>query len=142
VFHESDPEELHARHPFSNSRPASLSSHEATASDGAVASSTAPDTALDVAALDCEMVYTTGGLRVARVSVVDGSGTTVFDELVRMDDGVDVMLVASISFHKALTASFSQILFSETATTTLDFLGFPQRSMQRLFFPWLRYANP
>ena len=39
------------------------------------------------------MIYTTGGMRVARVSVVDGSGKEVFDELVRMDDGVEVMLV-------------------------------------------------
>jgi RNA exonuclease 1 len=43
--------------------------------------------------LDCEMVYTTGGMRVARVSVVDGSGVEVFDELVRMDDGVEVTSV-------------------------------------------------
>jgi RNA exonuclease 1 len=37
------------------------------------------------------MVYTTGGMRCARVSVVDGSGTEIFDELVRMDDGVEIM---------------------------------------------------
>ena len=55
------------------------------------------DTALDVVALDCEMVYTTGGMRVARVSVVDGSGKQVLDELVRMDDDVDVMSVVSAS---------------------------------------------
>jgi RNA exonuclease 1 len=39
------------------------------------------------------MIYSTGGMRVARVSVVDGSGTEVFDELVRMDPGVEVMYV-------------------------------------------------
>ena len=39
------------------------------------------------------MIYTTGGLRVARVSIVDGSGNQVFDQLVRMDDGVHVMQV-------------------------------------------------
>jgi hypothetical protein len=39
------------------------------------------------------MVYTTGGMRCARVSVVDGAGTEVFDELVRMDDGVEIMYV-------------------------------------------------
>lgn len=55
------------------------------------------DTALDVVALDCEMVYTTGGMRVARVSVVDGSGKQVLDELVRMDDDVEVMSVVSAS---------------------------------------------
>lgn len=49
------------------------------------------DTALDVVCLDCEMVYTTGGSRVARVSVIDGSGKEVYDELVKMDEGVEVM---------------------------------------------------
>ena len=47
----------------------------------------------DVVALDCEMIYTTGGFRVARVSIIDGSGREVFDQLVRMDDGVHVMSV-------------------------------------------------
>jgi RNA exonuclease 1 len=45
----------------------------------------------DVVALDCEMIYTTGGMRVARVSVVDGSGKEIFDQLVRLDDDVHVM---------------------------------------------------
>jgi hypothetical protein len=40
------------------------------------------------------MIYTTGGFRVARVSIVDGSGKEVFDQLVRMDDGVHVMSVS------------------------------------------------
>lgn len=39
------------------------------------------------------MVYSTGGMRVARVSVVDAIGKEVFDELVCMDDGVEVMYV-------------------------------------------------
>ena len=74
VFYESAPEDLHARHGFSFLAP--------------------PDTGkttLDVAAMDCEMVYTTGGMRVARVSIVDGAGQKVFDEFIRMDDGVHVM---------------------------------------------------
>ncbi|KAF8205066.1 ribonuclease H-like domain-containing protein [Pholiota molesta] len=74
VFYESKAEELHSRHGFSF-----LSNHEPGRN------------LLDVAALDCEMVYTTGGLRVARVSVVDGSGKEVFDELVRMDEGVNII---------------------------------------------------
>lgn len=37
------------------------------------------------------MIYTTGGLRVARVSVIDGLGKEVFDHLVGMDEGVQVM---------------------------------------------------
>lgn len=51
------------------------------------------DTALDVVCMDCEMIYTTGGVRVARVSVIDGSAREIFDEMVRMDDGVEVMSV-------------------------------------------------
>ena len=81
VFSESTFEELHARHAFSWTR----------ANDSGV-----PDTALDVVAMDCEMIYTTGGVRVARVSVVDGSGKEIFDEHVRMDEGVEVMLVPFI----------------------------------------------
>lgn len=69
-------EDLHSRHPFSFLAPESSST-----------------SVLDVVALDCEMIYTTGGFRVARVSVVDGSGKEVFDQLVRMDDGVHVMSV-------------------------------------------------
>ncbi|KAF8663427.1 hypothetical protein AX16_000997 [Volvariella volvacea WC 439] len=44
-----------------------------------------------VVAIDCEMICTTGGTRVARVSIVDGLSKRVFDELVRMDDGVEVV---------------------------------------------------
>ncbi|KAF9569297.1 hypothetical protein CPC08DRAFT_677931 [Agrocybe pediades] len=74
VFYESKPEELHARHPFSF-----LSSPE-------------PDKPkLDVVALDCEMIYTTGGMRVARVSIVDGRGKEILDEFIKMDEGVDVI---------------------------------------------------
>lgn len=79
VFYESDPGDLHTRHAFSPSRPPQ-------SFDVSVI-----DTALDVVALDCEMIYTTGGMRVARISVVDGTGTEIFDELIRMDDGVDVI---------------------------------------------------
>lgn len=78
VFYESAPEDLHLRHSFTVTRPP----------DDPEA-----DAALDIVALDCEMVYTTGGFRVARVSVVDAAGQQIFDELVRMDDGVEVMCV-------------------------------------------------
>jgi RNA exonuclease 1 len=37
------------------------------------------------------MIYTTGGMRVARVSIVDGDGKEVFDKHVKMDEGVHVM---------------------------------------------------
>ncbi|THH19866.1 hypothetical protein EW146_g1402 [Bondarzewia mesenterica] len=74
---------LHSRHPFSPLRrylPSSPSVGKKKKS-----------TALEIAALDCEMIYTTGGFRVARVSVVDGNGKMVFDEIVKMDDGVEVV---------------------------------------------------
>lgn len=77
VFYEKSPEEQHRRHSFS------FSSHPP--------STLAEDAVLDVAAIDCEMIYTTGGMRVARVSVVDGDGKEVFDEFVRMDEGVKVI---------------------------------------------------
>ena len=85
VFYETDPQALHLRHAFSFSP--QLVGDE-TSNPSAPAS-----TVLDVAAIDCEMVYTTGGMRCARVSVVDGSGKEVFDELVRMDDGVEIVYV-------------------------------------------------
>ncbi|TFL05888.1 ribonuclease H-like protein [Pterulicium gracile] len=76
VFYESSLPDLHSRHSFSMLK-------EAQEDDA--------DSALPVVALDCEMIYTTGGMRVARVSVVDGSGAEVFDEIVRMDDDVEVI---------------------------------------------------
>ncbi|KIP10709.1 hypothetical protein PHLGIDRAFT_11157 [Phlebiopsis gigantea 11061_1 CR5-6] len=76
VFYESNPEDLHKRHAFSHTRPPT---------------SEADDTALDIIALDCEMIYSTGGMRVARVSVVDSMGKEIFDEIIRMDDGVEVI---------------------------------------------------
>ncbi len=80
VFYETDPSSLHARHPFSETSPMT-------------------STALDVAALDCEMVYTTGGFRIARVSVVNASGECVFDEFIKMDDDVEVVCVIPILKH-------------------------------------------
>jgi len=80
VFYELDPVDLHKRHAFTHTRPLDASR---------------PGKTLEVAALDCEMIYTTGGMRVARVSVVDGNGKEVFDKCVKMDEGVHVMLVFS-----------------------------------------------
>ncbi|KAI0832387.1 ribonuclease H-like protein [Trametes gibbosa] len=81
VFYESNAEDLHRRHAFTHTRT------PADSKDGAATS----DTALDVVALDCEMIYTTGGMRVARVSVIDAAGKEIFDEYVRMDEGVEVI---------------------------------------------------
>lgn len=74
VFYEPSPKDLHSRHAFSLLR-----------------SPTDSDTALEIAAMDCEMIHTTGGFRVARVSVIDAKGKEVFDELIRMDDDVYVI---------------------------------------------------
>lgn len=84
-------EDLHARYPFSHLQPATDTS-----------------TALDVAAIDCEMIYTTGGMRVARVSVVDGSGKEVYDQLVRMDPGVEIMYVVcpSASYYADFNSDY------------------------------------
>jgi RNA exonuclease 1 len=76
VFYESDPADLHRRHAFTHTR---------------IPDDSRGGTMLEVAALDCEMIYTTGGMRVARVSVVDGDGKAVFDKCVKMDEGVHVM---------------------------------------------------
>ncbi|SHO77027.1 Similar to S.cerevisiae protein REX3 (RNA exonuclease) [Malassezia sympodialis ATCC 42132] len=46
---------------------------------------------LQVAALDCEMSYTTAGLSVTRITLVDESGDVVFDELIRCANGVSVV---------------------------------------------------
>lgn len=43
---------------------------------------------LDVAALDCEMSYTTAGMSVTRATLVDEAGDVVLDELVRLPPGV------------------------------------------------------
>ncbi|KAF9057654.1 Rexo1 protein [Panaeolus papilionaceus] len=107
VFYESAPEELHSRHAFS------------------FLPSPFPNrTALDVAALDCEMVYSTGGFRVARVSVVDGSGQEVFDEVIKMDDGVDVIDLntrfSGISEEKYASASRTLASVREALNALID----------------------
>jgi len=46
---------------------------------------------LEVVALDCEMSYTTAGLSVTRITLVDGSGDVVLDELIRCPEGVSIL---------------------------------------------------
>lgn len=75
VFSEKLVTSLHARHPFSM-----------TASVLVTGSNT-----LDICAIDCEMVYTTAGMSVARVSGVDNRGNEAFDHFVRMNEDVDVV---------------------------------------------------
>ena len=80
--------DLHKRHAFTHTRPPDTSQ---------------PSKTLEVAALDCEMIYTTGGMRVARASVVDGDGKEVFDKCVKMDEGVHVMSVSLTPFSPSST---------------------------------------
>lgn len=42
----------------------------------------------DIYALDCEMIYTSKGLELARVTVVDINGKIVYDEFVKPDNKV------------------------------------------------------
>lgn len=85
-----DPEDfelLHARHSYSlsssfgDSFPPRSSSSQGQPQSGE----------LEVAALDCEMIYTTAGMSLARVSVIDGAGKSVYDKLVKLDPGVEVL---------------------------------------------------
>ncbi|KAJ2930242.1 hypothetical protein H1R20_g6921, partial [Candolleomyces eurysporus] len=105
VFYESAPEDLHARHGFSFLKPPD-----------------AGQKTLDVAALDCEMIYTTGGMRVARISIVDGAGEKVFDEFIRMDDGVHV--IAKEKLDKVIQVGTADVSVGhsslEDAIATLD----------------------
>ncbi|GAA5891701.1 hypothetical protein JCM6882_006172 [Rhodosporidiobolus microsporus] len=47
--------------------------------------------AVDVAALDCELVYTTSGMSLARVTVLSASGSVLLDEHVRPPSGSSVV---------------------------------------------------
>ncbi|CDO71252.1 hypothetical protein BN946_scf184908.g9 [Trametes cinnabarina] len=118
VFYETDPEDLHRRHPFTPTRQPTGPEWNGT------------DSALDVVALDCEMIYTTGGMRVARVSVVDSAGKEIFDEYVKMDEGVEVMYITpflvfprhdtdSPHLHSDFNTRFSGINEQNYATAVL-----------------------
>lgn len=79
--------------------------------------------------MDCEMIYSTGGMRVARVSVVDGAGTEVFDEFVHMDPGVEVMCV----YHIFLDIIWGPYIYALEIIIP-DFQVLMRRTMGRLCF--------
>lgn len=66
IFEDKESKVLHARRTF--------------VTTDAISTATAP---LDVAAFDCELVYTTAGLSLARLTVISGQREKVLDELVR-----------------------------------------------------------
>lgn len=83
MFYETDSKALHARHRFSSSStPNALEPTEASIGQEVA------KTPLKVVAMDCEMIYTTAGMSVARVSIVNEVGDIVYDQLVKPDDGV------------------------------------------------------
>ncbi|KAF8335069.1 uncharacterized protein EI90DRAFT_3144960 [Cantharellus anzutake] len=88
VFNEKDTEALHSRHPF-----ISLSSETITNDKEDI---------LEVCSIDCEMIYTTAGMSCARVTMVDGKGELILDELVRMNEGVHVLFSGITSLDKAV----------------------------------------
>ncbi|CAE6365258.1 unnamed protein product [Rhizoctonia solani] len=107
-----DPEDfnlLHARHPYSES--------------SAFADGSSQLAVLDVAALDCEMIYTTAGMSIARVSVIDGAGKCVYDKLIKLDPGVEVL---------DYNTRFSGVTSLDEAQLDLDGV---RREMRRLIGP-------
>lgn len=73
VFKEDRVEDLHKREGFVTSR-------ELAEARSAEAERITP---LDIVAIDCELGYTTAGMSMTRVTVLDESGAIVLDELVR-----------------------------------------------------------
>ncbi|BGP40379.1 RNA exonuclease 3 [Rhodotorula kratochvilovae] len=47
--------------------------------------------AVDLVALDCELIYTTAGMSLARLTVVSATGATILDEHIRPPPGVAVL---------------------------------------------------
>jgi RNA exonuclease 1 len=117
VFVEKDPVDLHARVPFV----------ETSGEHGDVT---------DVVALDCEMIYSTAGLSLARVSVVDGQGELLLDEFVRMDDGVAIMYVLSPPSAQWLN-SLSDFNTRFSGVSSLDSAKLDLREIRRVLSSYI-----
>lgn len=76
VFKEEAVEDLHLREAF-------VTAEELGAEAGADAGEAGSAGPLPIAAMDCELGYTTAGMSLTRVTVLDESGAIVFDELVK-----------------------------------------------------------
>ncbi|BGP08277.1 RNA exonuclease 3 [Rhodotorula toruloides] len=79
VFKDEDPAVLHSRVPFITS-----------ASLRQTASLDHPSS-VDICALDCELVYTTAGMSLARVTVLSSTGSILLDEHIRPPTGVTIL---------------------------------------------------
>ncbi|GEM09775.1 RNA exonuclease 1 [Rhodotorula toruloides] len=79
VFKDEDPATLHSRVPFITS--ASLR-HTAALNH---------PSSVDICALDCELVYTTAGMSLARVTVLSSTGSVLLDEHIRPPTGVTIL---------------------------------------------------
>ncbi|GAA6032601.1 hypothetical protein JCM8097_004835 [Rhodosporidiobolus ruineniae] len=106
VFKDEDPKLLHARVPFLPS--SSLRSSSSSATD------TALPPAIDLAALDCELIYTTSGMSLARLTVLSASGSVLMDEHVRPPEGSRVL---------DLNTRFSGVKEGEVEGAVLDVQG-------------------
>ncbi|GAA5983432.1 hypothetical protein JCM10908_000284 [Rhodotorula pacifica] len=80
VFKDEDPSVLHSRVAFVPT---------STLRSSASTTSLAP--AVDIVALDCELIYTSAGMSLARVTVLSGSGSVLLDEHVRPPVGVSIL---------------------------------------------------
>ncbi|SGY23982.1 BQ5605_C019g09000 [Microbotryum silenes-dioicae] len=68
--------------------------------------------ALDIVALDCEMVYTTSGMSLARLTVIDATGTIILDEHVRPQGAI-----------LDLNTRFSGVQEGDIENASLDVVG-------------------
>lgn len=79
-------------HVFSEKAAADLHSRVGFMATSALPRLSSFEAPLPIAALDCEMVYTTAGMALARLTIVNSEGVVVFDEYIR-PNGVAVDLV-------------------------------------------------
>ncbi|BGP55642.1 RNA exonuclease 3 [Rhodotorula sphaerocarpa] len=109
VFKDEEPSVLHARVPFVPT--SSLRASKPTAS-GSSSDTLSP--AVDIVALDCELIYTTAGMSLARVTVLSGSGAVLLDEHVRPPAGVAIL---------DLNTRFSGVQEGDLEKAVLDVAG-------------------
>ncbi|GAA5875693.1 hypothetical protein JCM3774_002583 [Rhodotorula dairenensis] len=110
VFKDEDASVLHSRVAFVPTSSLRTSAVPSVTSSSAIA----PPAAVDIVALDCELVYTTAGMSLARVTVLSGSGSVLLDEHVRPPTGVAVV---------DLNTRFSGVQADDLDKAVLDVVG-------------------